>query len=285
MLKNLKMNLTKNISISRTAVITELRRVYFEYSENTHLTIVKFKLHSKIGYNIVIKHFGSWRNALIQAELNSEKRPTRFYEKAIIAELRRVYFEYYKNSPLTVTNFKLHSKISYDTVNRHFGSWRKALKKAEIKYTSKIFTTQEKRKLILTDLHRIKEYNQGIYFNYEFYKEESGRYDRAVIFVIFKCKNWKELLDKELEIYQKTITPKTKSSYQKSIKSKTESIYTENQLFDELKRVWEKLGRRPNYLEFQKDSTILIKNYTEKYKSWPLCIIKFCSKNKGFKAY
>jgi hypothetical protein len=130
----------------------------------------------------------------------------------VITALREVYFDYFENTRLTTENFRLHSKISYHMVLKHFGSWENALNQAEINC-----------------IPRVTRYSK------------------------------------------KTIPEPI--------------FYTEEQLFDELKRVWEKLGRRPTYHEFRKYATINRSVYQKKFNYWHLCIEKFCSQNKGYNIY
>ena len=60
------------------------------------------------------------------------------YDKeSIIAELKRVYFKFYKDKRMTGKEFNLNSRVNSSTVIIHFGSWQSALQKAEI-YIEKI---------------------------------------------------------------------------------------------------------------------------------------------------
>jgi hypothetical protein len=274
-LNQAEINCSLNIKeYKKNTIIAAIRRVYFEYFENTRMSLENFRNHTNISYHKISKYLGSWENALKQAEINYSSKPLQHNEKSIIAAIREVYFEHFENTLMTVENFYLHSKISYYTVRSHFDSWENALKQAEIKYTSKKFIVEQKREQVLDDLSRIKEYNQGTYFTYTEYKEKSGRYNRKEILYLFECESWKKLLEKELNIHGKQKTPVV-----------TPIVYTETQLFTELKRVWEKYGRRPTYSEFRKNTTIPIAIYENKFKVWGVCIEKFCSKNNGYNSY
>jgi hypothetical protein len=88
--------LKENESVTKKEVIRELRRVYFKHFKDNKMTILKFRYHSKISFHFVIKHFDTWNNALNQAEIAEINHDEKHDEKAIIKELRRVYFKYFE---------------------------------------------------------------------------------------------------------------------------------------------------------------------------------------------
>jgi Homing endonuclease associated repeat len=259
---------------NKNEIIAELQRVYFAYFENTRMTTVNFSKHSKIGFKSIFKQFDSWENALNQAQINYTGKTIKSDKKAVIAALRRVYLKYYENTQMTFENFSLHTKMSLSDVYKHFDSWESALNQAEINFIQQMVTPKKKREQVLVDLQNIKAQTQGVYFSYDFYKENNGRHSRIEIFALFECDKWDVLLERQLRIYRKNKTPLEETM-----------PYTEKQLFAELKRFWKKLGRRPTYQEFRKDAFINIGVYEKKFKSWTLCVEKFCAKNKGYALY
>ena len=264
----------KHLRVDEKEIIEELRKVYFTHFENRRMKIDDFALFSKISYNTIKMYFSSWDNALSKAEINCFPMCTKYDEKTIIEELRRVYFKYYENTRMGFGQYIKHATIGASTIWKYFGTWENALNKAEINCSPKIVELlDEKREKILADLHSVKDNNGGLFFTFDFYKERNGLYSKYVIFKVFECKSWEKLLNKELEIY---IKRKEKPAKKEPI------IYTENQLFDEIKTVWEQFRRRPSYDEFRKNSAIRITVYEKRYSTWTNSIEKFCLQNKSY---
>ncbi len=198
-------------------------------------------------------------------------------ENAVITEIRRVYFEHFQNSNMTIINYELYSTISVFTIRRVFGSWNNALQQAEIpafpKITNrKIINNQERVLQIVTDLNRIKQLNNNQYFTQYFYKQNNGLYNINDIRKRLGFNNWIDLMEKQLGLY--------KPKKERIIKVK--KVYSNEELFDEIKKIWDQLGRRPRYREFKEMATINTSVYTKRFKTWTLSIEKFCLLNKNY---
>ncbi len=199
----------------------------------------------------------------------------KYDNESIIEEIKRVYFKFFKDRRMLLEGFKLHSRVHYTTILRRFNSWENALEQAGIPSFQKTRKLKTSLSEIKSDLERIKELNKGKYFTYAFYKENGGKYYKTIS-KHFGFNTWEELLNKELELYkEKKIIV---------IKEKKKSL-SEEQLLNELKKVWEKIGRRPTYTEFKKNSSIGISIYETRFGKWTGAIEQFCLKNNNYNGH
>ncbi len=198
-----------------------------------------------------------------------------YNEDTIIEELRRVYFKFFKDKQMPVQGFNIYSRVSYSTVVRHFGTWENALNKAEILFAKKIRKPKYDNEEIKSDLEKIKDLNQNKYFTYALYKERGGKYYKKISKQL-GYKSWEELLNKELDLYK---------AVKIIILKKENKFYTEKQLLNEIKTVWDKLGRRPTYGEFEKKSSIGISVFETRFKTWTGAIERFCLINENYNSY
>lgn len=194
-------------------------------------------------------------------------------QKEVINEIRRVYLEYFEGTYMTLLKFNWYSKINQNIIWEYFDSWESALNQAQINFIPTATIFNEERQKIVADLYKIKVINQGKYFNYEFYKEYSNKYDRKEILQSLNYINWEVLLNKELKLFR---IRKVKELIKKR------STPTKRELFGEVKRVWKIYGRRPTYNEFKENTNIKISFYEKKFGTWTACIENFCLKNTNF---
>jgi len=102
------------------------------------------------GSTTVIRHFGSWNNALIYAGL-SPRIPTylKFLNSDKILELIQLYYEEYNKIP-TTKDFDSNPEYPHSTtINNYFDSWNQAIEKAG-------FTTYTKKENVYTDSELLK---------------------------------------------------------------------------------------------------------------------------------
>jgi len=109
--------------------LKELRRVA-DLLGRTDLSSVTFTKHARFGDGVVIRAFGSWKNALDEAglELTAQSKkasipPTR---DECISEMKRVA-SLLGQTYLTGKSYDKHANINSKRVNRVFGSWHEAL--------------------------------------------------------------------------------------------------------------------------------------------------------------
>ncbi len=195
-----------------------------------------------------------------------------YNEDSIIGELKRVYINFFKDKQMTQREFNLHSRVSSYTVIRHFGTWDNALKKAEIPLSVKTRKARISLLEIKSDLERVKNINQGNYFSYLFYKQNGGKYDKKIK-KRFGCVTWEQLLKKELGV----------SKAKRIIVLKQQRQFlSQDELFSEIKKVWNKFDRRPTYNEFRENSQIGISVFETRFGKWTIAIEQFCLSNKNY---
>jgi len=198
-----------------------------------------------------------------------------YNEISIIEEIQRVYFKFFGSRHMSKKEFNLHSRVSDSTVVRHFGSWEKALEQANIPISTRTRKPKHDYAEIKSDLIRIKEFNQGKYFTYAFYKESGGKYYKKISKQL-GYQSWEELLNKELDLYK---------SVNVIVLKKENKFFSEAQLLNEIKIVWDKVGRRPTYREFKENSSIGISVFETRFKGWTNAIEQFCLINEKYDSY
>lgn len=198
-----------------------------------------------------------------------------YNKDSIIEEIKRVYLKFFDNRHMSKKEFNFHSRVSDSTVVRHFGTWENALQLASIPSFPKTRKPKHDYAEIKSDLNRIKELNHGKYFTYSFYKESGGKYYKKISKQL-GYQSWEELLNKELGLYKdvKVIVLKKENEY-----------FSEEQLLNEIKIVWDKIGRRPTYGEFKNNSSIGISVFETRFKTWTGAIEQFCLKNDNYDSY
>ncbi len=192
-------------------------------------------------------------------------------DNSLVEELIRVYFKYYNSLQMTTKQFDKYSRVSASTVAKRFGSWFRALEKADLVKLGAIrnITTAEIKK----DIEKAISLNNGEYFTQEFYRKNGGLYSESTIKRYFDNKKWAEILASEFSLFpiRKII-----------VVDKQVEIKTEDELFGEIKKIWDQLGRRPTYSEFRKGASIGTKIYEKRYGSWTKAIEAFCASNVNY---
>jgi Homing endonuclease associated repeat len=196
----------------------------------------------------------------------------------ILAELRRI--KDLNRGRYFIQSFYIKNKEKYSPreIKKILGfeTWSALMEKEFGLYKpEESVNNQERVQQILTDLGRVKDTNQGEYFTQDFYKQNKGAYSLSQIKKSLDFTTWAGLLEKELGLY--------KPQREKKISIKKEKkVYTNDELFDEIKRVWNQLGRRPIHSEMKEYSTIGMHIFQIRFKTWTLCIEKFCLRNKNY---
>ena len=224
------------------------------------------------GYKLVSCHIKT-TNTMTSFEPNKLLK----YDRAsIIKEIQRVYSKFFNGKLMSAQKFNKHSRVHSGTVITQFGSWLSAMQLAGI-YSDE--TTLEKNHSIplseiKKDIERVILFNRGKYFTLAFYKQNGGKYSKPTLYKRFGCKTWSEILNKEFSIHDdKKIIFK---------KQKREPCSSEEELFIEMKIVWDKFGRRPTYTEFEKASRIRMYDYIKEFGSWLKAIERFYLLNENY---
>jgi hypothetical protein len=126
------------------SLLAELQRIAKVTGSDT-VTKKDLKRVGRVSHSAIVRHFGSLRRALHLAGLKS----TRFMKATdeeligILIELWEKVLEKEGRSPQQDDLRKYGFPLSYDTVNRRFRSWRKALVKAAASVTEESVSKQE----------------------------------------------------------------------------------------------------------------------------------------------
>ncbi len=196
--------------------------------------------------------------------------PTRlasYDEENLLAEIKRVAARYFEGKCPRRHQFNEYSRVTANTVIKHFGSWSKAMTKAGFAYERSPIDRAD----LIKDLRKIKDLNQGKYFTGDFYKSNGGKYSVKTLKKRLGYSDWKSLLENVLSL--------TKQARVVRIIKAAPKKLTEKELFDELKRVWDKFGRRPSYSEFKVNGKIGINIYERDFGTWTKAIQVFCLKH------
>lgn len=189
-------------------------------------------------------------------------------DNSLSEELKRVYFKHFEGQQMTTKEFTKLSRVSARTVTERFGSWNNALKAAGIEIYNEI-----SKPIIKNDIEKIIQINQGQYITFVFYKQNGGKFSESTFKRYFEGKKWAEILASEFSLYPiRNIIIVDKQVEEK----------TEEQLFDEIRKIWNKIGRRPTYSEFRKNASFGTKIYEKKYGSWTKAIEAFCLLNSDY---
>jgi len=207
-------------------------------------------------------------------------KPTRlaaYSKEDILAEIRRVArLEFAGRAPRPTEFRNSSSMVNYATVLRWFDTWAKAMKQAGLAYDVNTVSTPD----IVADLRKVLAANNGQCFSPYFYRKAGGRCHPTTILKRFGYTSWASLLQQVMgasPAAPKVKTPKVKAP---KVDPATPS---EHQLFDEMHRVWDSLGRQPTYDEFHKLARIGRKVYCRAFGKWASAILRFCTNNPGYR--
>ncbi len=115
--------------ISDEKLLDNLRHVAKQLRKHT-VTKREYLKHGKFGQQTLAKRFGGWFRALSRAGLSTD-RPTAISPAECITDLRRVAKEIGKDS-VSLAEYRKSGRYSERPFIRNFGTWKKALKSAEL---------------------------------------------------------------------------------------------------------------------------------------------------------
>lgn len=127
----MKFELNRLITYSDESLMDELKRVA-TLAISEKLSKSEFDKHSKVHSTTIVKRFGSWRIALSMAGLNTKYDDSnkKLSKSDIIEELKKVHKIICKS--FTFKEFKHHSNISSNSINKYFKGYSEALIEAGI---------------------------------------------------------------------------------------------------------------------------------------------------------
>jgi hypothetical protein len=126
------------------SLLAELRRVATATGSDT-VTKADLKRIGRVSHSAVVRHFGSLRHALHLAGLKSARFMKATDEEliAIVIDLWQQVLKKEGRTPQQKDLKEYGFSVSNDTMNRRFGSWRKALVKAHASVTEKSISEQQ----------------------------------------------------------------------------------------------------------------------------------------------
>lgn len=175
-------------------------------------------------------------------------------DEEMIEDIKRVASILNKNT-VTIEEYNKNGKYHGSTIGRRFGSWSKALQKAGLDVAIYVNARDANDEKLLNDLKRVAILLNKITVTHEEYCS-NGRYHWSTF--IKRFGSWNKAI--ELAGLDFTIARNT----------------TDEELFQNILHVWEKLGRQPAYKEMHKPlSKYSGKPYVTRFGSWFSALGKF----------
>ncbi len=219
-------------------------------------------LKKRLGHN-------SWQN-LLENVLSLKKqpkiikiikpKPRGFTEEELFLEMSRVWGKFGRRP--SYDEFRDNSNISMRVYERKFGTWKKSVEVFCLKfgYDIKGLVGQATPELLLSQLKTIAEKNKLKVLKFSAYKKYGGKYSIGTFQNHFG--SWENAV--------------------KKIGMKDGHVkYSREELFSELQRIWEKLGRQPTWREMNQYSQISRSVFAKKFGSWTKAIYSFVDDRKG----
>ncbi len=269
--KNIKVEKKKQIPLDEIKrnidrVITLNKGEYFTYKfykenngKHSFATLTK-----RFGYTkwdeLLNKEFSIFR---IRKIILQKQKPEPIPEWKLFNEIKTVWDNICRRP--TYSEFKENAKIGIRVYERRFGTWTKAIERfclANEEYNSSTedigFNTT--KDLLIQELHQIVRDNNLEILNQGDYKKYGGKYSVQTYYNHFG--SWKNA-KKAAGLKIGRVAP------------------SEEELFNELQRIWEQLGRQPLHNEMKKLGKYSHKSYAHKFGSWIQAIYAFIADREG----
>ncbi len=178
-------------------------------------------------------------------------------ESDLFKEIARVW--QVKGRRPTYSEFRQASQFGMKIYESRFGSWVKAV--ASFCSTQKTHVqgkagTRVTKKILLDELQAFQRKRHGDLLTYDFYKAGGGTYSIGTFQAHFR--SWTKAVEAVGGI------------------SGRQARYSMDDLFDEMQRLWEQLGRQPSWREMWKGGKISPKCYKSVFGSWTKAVYAFC---------
>jgi hypothetical protein len=207
------------------------------------------------------------------------KRLTGYTTDKLLEEIRRVVRDECNGTVPDSRQFSKKARVHISTIKSRFGSYEAAVKQAGFIYTGPRSKPRSRYTpdLVKADLREVLSRAGGGYFTRAFYRHHGGSYSYETVLSLLGVNRWEDALD---AIGAKKTPPVIHIRTDSSQRREKLSKLTEYDLFKEIDRIWQELGRRPTYVEFRKSSQYGISAYERRYGSWRLAVEAYC-KTKG----
>lgn len=186
--------------------------------------------------------------------------------EAMLVEIKRVIEQHFNGHAPTQKAFNRFSRVHSATIVKQFGFWTTAMQAAGIQYVRGTVKTAD----LLADLKLALQKSKGAFFTAEYYRNNGGRYNVRLIKSRFGYPQWTQLLENVLDV---------RPVSRLIMKSQRSRRPTREQMFQELERVWNHLGRRPTYGEFRSHSKISIDAFEREFGSWTTAVSEFTKRD------
>lgn len=176
-------------------------------------------------------------------------------DEELLADLKRVAIIYNKKS-LTTREYANYGKYHWSTIGRRFGGWNSALKKANLsiyrgRNSKHVYC--EADEFFFEDVRNVARIVGRNYITVGDYKR-FGKY--SISSKIRKYENWNEIL----RLSELSSTPYRLGKGKK---------ITDKELFEDIERVWIKLGRQPTITDIRKGEFHFSQNtFCRRFGGW-----------------
>lgn len=232
------------VKYSEEELIKELQRISKEYCDGGSPRIKDMKKHGNISYMTYYDRFGSWNDSLEKLDLEPNTTPSSYtrtddYTKNdLIKEIKRLNEKNSIPSPPRARDMTKMGSFSSNTYKRVFGSWNKAIEKADLKPRNKKWSKKQIKSKIIEYKNKYNEVPSG--------KDLNEEYDISYQSICRKVGNYHNFLDSlDLKYSRKKIS--------------------KNVLVDEVQFIAEKIGKTPTQKEFKENSNHSIKPVIDRF--------------------
>ena len=191
------------------------------------------------------------------ARAQRRKAFAKLTESEMLSEIKRVW-KVVGRRP-TYTEFRDKSQFGTKIYESIFGSWVKAIEafcsnqKTRIQGKSGTCVT---KKILSDELRELQHKRPGDLLTYNFYKASGGTYS--------------------IGTFQNHFGSWTKAVQAVDGISGKQAKYTKDELFDEMQRLWEQLGKQPSWAKMWRDGNISPRCYKSMFGSWSKAVHAFC---------
>jgi hypothetical protein len=159
----------------------------------------------------------------------------------------------------TSTEFRQSSSVGPGTYQTRFSSWTKAIEafcKSKGMFIQGKGGTHVTKEILLDELRRVSVKAPKVSLTYQVYKANGGTYSRKP--------------------FQKHFGSWTKAVNAAGNLSGRQQKYSEDELFDEIQRLWEQFGRQPTFQEMNQKGKFSAFCYAMRFGSWTKAVHAFC---------
>ncbi len=240
---------------SDEALLNEIRRVA-ALMPNRRLDIEAFNSHSRISSSAIGRRFGSWSEATRRAGL-AHVLPD-YSDAAIIEDLRRVS-ESFPNEPFTSAFYSTQGRYSSSIFKRRFGGWREALGAAGIgnRYVGRP-TTDRMRSQPLRAMS-----DEDILARIRDVSAQLGKTSLAGADIEANSEITRDMMHRRFG----SVSAALRQAGVEQVNHGRR--YTEDEVFENLLKVWTHYGRPPSVSEMDlAPSTVGKGTYIKRYGGW-----------------